>query len=149
MAKKEEIKITPEGIKFLTIMCYSGYGDSFYKKDVFFTDGFEGNTQYLYQALGNIGAYARNRDIDSDISYVVIGNKILKDTNGDLYKSFVNKFESLLNQNNSPYRKVYFITEDQLIWKIESRAANTSDSDLRMFIKKYRESIKNDQINLF
>lgn len=149
MAKKEEIKITPEGIKMLTVMCYSGYADGFYGKEVYFTEGFEGNTQYLYQALGNIGAYARNRDVDSDISYVIIGNKILKDTDGDLYKDFVREFESLLNQNNSPFRKVYFITEDQLIWKIENRAANTSDDDLKMFIKKYKDSTKDNQTNLF
>ncbi|MEA4918157.1 hypothetical protein [Proteiniphilum sp.] len=149
MAKKEEVKITPEGIKLLTVMCYSGYTDGFYGKEVYFTDGFEGNTQYLYQALGNIGAYARNRDIDSDISYVIIGNKIVKNPDSDLYNSFVTEFESLLNQNNSPYRKMYFITEDQLIWKIESRASNTSDDDLKMFIKKYKDSIKNYQTNLF
>lgn len=146
---KEEIKITPEGIKFLTVMCYSEYIDGFYGKEIYFTDGFTGNLQYLYQALGNMGAYPRNKEIDKDVNYVIIGNRVLVDSENSLYENFANEFEGLLNQNNSPYRKLYFLTEDQLILKIENRANNVNDNDLKVMIKKYKESTKNNQSSLF
>lgn len=140
MAKKESIKITKEGLSFLCIMCYNGYSDSLYGKEVYFAGEYDGDIRQLFQALGNMGAYARRKDIDKDIHYVIVANKILEDSDETHFKTFTKEFEPLLNSNNSPYRKVFFLTEDQLIWKIETRASLTSDEDLSMMIKKYKDT---------
>ena len=82
MAKKEIIKITPDGLNLVTILNYSSIAEmnGFYGKEVFFTDGFSGDTQYLFQCLGNLGAYVRDKDLGIDISIIIIGNKIIENT---------------------------------------------------------------------
>lgn len=147
MAKKETVNITPDGIKLLTVMCYNGYFDGFYNKEVFFTDGFKGDLQYLFQALGNLGAYARSKDIDKDVEIVIISNQIADNLNADIFSQFTNDFEELLNQNNSPYRRLKFLSEKQLIWYLERRAQNTNDEDITRFIRKYKNSEKENGDN--
>ncbi len=150
--KKELVKITPEGLQLLTVLTNSSMfeGRGFYGKEIFFTKGFEGKTMYLEQSLGNIGAFARVKDMDKDIDIVIIGNEIIQDANSELYKDFVNEFEPLLNQNNSPYRRVKFITENHLIWYLERRYKENDDKQLEGLVQKYKKSKKEQkQLGLF
>jgi hypothetical protein len=144
MAKKEYVKITSDGLKLLTIMNYSYMTgiSGFYGTECFFTKGFEGDTQYLRYALGNLGAFAQDRGIEPDISVVIIGNKIIENPTGDLYREFISDFEAKLNQDNSPYRRLKLITENHLVWYIESRAKSIKDEQLTDFLKKYKSSKK-------
>lgn len=152
MAKKETVKITPEGLNLVTILNYSSIAEmnGFYGKEVYFTDGFYGDTQFLFQSLGNLGAFARNKDLDIDISIIIISNKIIENPNTDLYYEFITDLESKLNQNNSPYRRIKLLSENQLIWYIENRINNTNDELLENLIKKYKSlKTKSLQPNLF
>ncbi|MEA4967713.1 MAG: hypothetical protein VB048_06315 [Bacteroidaceae bacterium] len=152
MAKKEYIKITPEGLNMLTIFTYSNLAEmnGFYGKDVFFTEKFAGDVQYLYQALGNLGAYVREKDFDKDIEVVVISNHIIESVYSESHLKFISEFEDRLNQNNSPYRRVKFISENHLIWYLENRIKNTNDDLLDELVKKYKKSCKGEiQQNLF
>ncbi|NDV46187.1 hypothetical protein D0T49_03915 [Paludibacter sp. 221] len=148
MAKKEYIKITPEGLNLLTILNYGSIEEmnGFYGKEVFLTEGFSGNTDYLFQALGNLGAFARKKDLDKDISVIIIGNDIIDNFNN----SFIQDIEDKLNQNSSPYRRMKYISENHLIWYLENRIKNTNDDLLDDLIKKYKVSKKQiQQGNLF
>jgi hypothetical protein len=152
MAKKETVKITPEGLNLVTILNYSSIAEmnGFYGKEVYFTDGFYGDTQFLFQSLGNLGAFARNKDLDIDISIIIISNKIIENPNTELYYEFITDLESKLNQNNSPYRRIKLLSENQLMWYIENRITNTKDELLENLIKKYKSSkTKSLQSNLF
>lgn len=144
MAKKELIEITPEGLNLLTVLNYSYLPEmnGFYGKEVYFTAGFNGDTQYLFQALGNLGSFARNKDIESDIAIVIISNSIIDSSDKALFESFKLEFESKLNQNNSPYRKMKFISENHLIWYVENRVKITEDTQLDELIRKYKKSNK-------
>ena len=142
MAKKETVKITPEGLNLVTILNYSSIADmnGFYGKEVYFTDGFFGDTQFLFQCLGNLGAFARNKDLDIDISIIIISNKIIENPDAELYYEFINDLESKFNQNNSPYRRIKLLSENQLIWYFENRINTTKDELLENLIKKYKSS---------
>jgi hypothetical protein len=152
MAKKEYIKLTHEGLNLLTIMNFSGIGDTggFYNKEVYFTDGFAGNVLLLSQCLGNLGAYPQTNDLDSDIHCIIISNNIMDNPDSQLYRDFVSDMEARLNQNNSPYRRIRFITENHLIWYLENRIKLKNDDQLDDLLKKYRQSRKeNTQQELF
>ena len=152
MAKKETVKITPEGLNLVTILNYSSIADmnGFYGKEVYFTDGFFGDTQFLFQCLGNLGAFVRNKNFDIDISIIIISNKIIENPDAKLYYEFINDLESKFNQNNSPYRRIKLISENQLIWYFENRINTTKDELLENLIKKYKSSkTKSLQSTLF
>ena len=152
MAKKETVKITPEGLNLVTILNYSSIADmnGFYGKEVYFTDGFFGDTQFLFQCLGNLGAFARNKNFDIDISIIIISNKIIENPDAELYYEFINDLESKFNQNNSPYRRIKLLSENQLIWYFENRINTTKDELLENLIKKYKSSkTKSLQSTLF
>jgi hypothetical protein len=152
MAKKEFVKLTPEGLNLLTIMNFNGIADtgSFYNREVYFTDGFAGNVLLLSQCLGNLGACVRTRDLDSDVHYIIISNKIMDIPDSKLYRDFVSDIESRLNQNNSPYRRIRFITENHLIQYLENKIKLRNDDMLDDLLKKYKESRKeNAQQEMF
>ena len=144
MAKKEIVQITPEGLKLLTVLNYSSIAEinGFYGKEVYFTEGFNSEILCLFQALGNVGAFARNKDLDSDINCIIVSNIIINNPDSELYISFVAELQDKLNQNNSPYRRIKIFSEDQLIWYIENRAKTTNDSQLSDLIKKYKGTFK-------
>jgi len=152
MPKKEYVKITPDGLNLVTVLNYSNIADGsgFYGKEIFLTDGFKGDTQYLFQSLGNVGAHPRNKDLDKEVSFIIISDKFI-----DLFESgtqveFITDLENRLNQNNSPYRRMKFISEEQLIWYFENRAKVNNDEILDDLIKKYKSSRKESfQQNLF
>lgn len=133
-----KIKITPEGLNLMISVSNAGYSDGFYNKEVYFTDGFKGDTQYLFQALGNIGAYARRKDIDADVTVVIVSNEIIQVPESDAYKDFVNQFENLFNQKNTPYLRLKFMSEEDLLNYLSNRAANFNDEDLKEFVRKYK-----------
>lgn len=137
---KDEIKITPEGLKLMVTISNGGYSDGFYGKELVFTKGFEGDLQYLFQALGNIGACARLGEIEKEISILVVANKLLEEPNSDLYNDFAEELSILLNQSNSPYLRLIFMTEENLIDRIQKRATNFKDEALKDFLKKYKAS---------
>lgn len=134
------IIITPEGLNLMVSVSNAGYSDGFYGKEVYFTDGFAGDTQYLFQALGNMGAYARRINLDNEVSIVIVSDNILKEPYGEAYTAFVKQFTELFNQKNTPYLRLIFISEDNLITRIMNRATNFNDDDLKAFIKKYKAS---------
>jgi len=152
MAKKEFVKITSDGLNLVTVLNYSNIADGsgFYGKEIFLTDGFKGDTQYLFQSFGNVGAHPRSRDLDKDISFIIISDKFI-----DLFESgtqveFITDLENRLNQNNSPYRRMKFISEEQVVWYFENRAKANNDEILDDLIKKYKSSRKESiQQNLF
>lgn len=145
----QKIKITPEGLNLMTVISNAGYSDGFYGKEIYFTEGFKGDTQYLFHALGNIGAYARRNNMDNEVMIVIIADKILSEPDNNPYIAFVNQFEPLFNQKNSPYLRLVFMTEENLITRIQNRADKFNDEDLKRFIKKYKDSTKNNQTSLF
>jgi hypothetical protein len=130
MAKKEYVKITKEGLNLLTILNYSSIGDinGFYGKEVFLSAGFAGDVRYLFQSLGNLGAHPRSKDLDVDVSIIVISNKILTDFESEVSQSFVEDMDAKLNQNNSAYRRVKFISEAHLIGYLENRINSYNNS---------------------
>ena len=153
-----KIKITPEGLNLMTAVSYAGYAGGFYGKEVYFTDGFAGDTQFLFQALGNMGAYARRSNLDKEVQIVVISDKIMTEPFTSAYSDFATQFEELFNQKNSPYLRLTFMTEENLLTYILNRATNSDDNDLKEFVKKYKESkprkvkskkIEQEKITLF
>jgi hypothetical protein len=144
MAKKEFIKITSEGLNLLTVMTYGAIADTggFYNREVYFTGGFAGKVSLLWQCLGNLGAYAPANDLDNDIHYVIISNRIMDEPDSELSRNFVSDIEARLNQNNSPYRKIRFITENHLIWYLEYRIKQRNNEQLGDLLKKYKQSRK-------
>jgi len=150
MAKKETIKLTPEGLQLVTVLDYSSIGEmnGFYQKEVFFTDGFKGNKSLLYQALGNLGAFARDYDFDKEISLVIISTSIIENFINGSPHTFIDELEEKLNQNSSPYRRMKFITEEHLIWYIENRIKLTNDSQLGDLVQKYKDSRKENNMGI-
>lgn len=140
MAKKEFIKITPEGLNLVTVLNYSSIADTsgFYNKEIFLTEGFKGDTQYLLQSFGNVGAYPRSKDLDKNVSYIIISNKWIDLFESGVQIEFITDLENRLNQNSSPYRKMKFLTEEQVIWYFEKRAKVNNDELLGNLIKKYK-----------
>lgn len=116
--------------------------NSLYQREVFFAGKFEGNKSLLFQAIGNYGAYARDADFQKDISLVIISNKVLKDFEEGIIDPFIPELENKLNQNNSPYRRMKFISEDHLVWYIENRINQTKDELTEDLLKKYKDSCK-------
>lgn len=151
MAKKEFVKLTPDGLNLVTVLDYSSLTElnTFSGKEIFFTDNFEGNVSILFQAIGNLGAFARSSDFEKDISVVVISNKIIDNFFDGTHHPFIEELENKLNQNNSPYRRIKFISEDQLVWYLENRAKISSSTQMDDMIKKYKESKKNKGETLF
>jgi hypothetical protein len=150
--KKQLIKITSEGLNLLTAVNFSSIAEmnGFYNKEIFFSEGFSGNVQYLFQALGSLGAHPRYKDLNIDISLIIISNKIIESLDTGNTDPFIIELEERLNRNNSAYRRMKFISENHLIWNIENRIKLTSDDVLEELIKKYKESRKQQvQQNLF
>jgi hypothetical protein len=144
MAKKEFIKLTPEGLNLVTVLDYSSMSElnTFSGKEIFFSDKFAGEVSILFQCVGNLGAFARNNNLDKDISVLVISNKIIDDFYENITCDFIADLEGKLNQNNSPYRRIKFISEDHLIWYLENRAKITNSDQLSKLIKSYKDSRK-------
>lgn len=143
MSKKETIKITQDGLNFITVLNFSSIGEinGFYGKEVYFTDGFTSEISCLFQALGNVGAFARNKNLDNDINCIIISNEIITNSNSDLFSLFKSDFENKLNQNNSPYRRIKLFSENHLIWYMENRAKLSNDQNLISLIKRYKSSM--------
>ena len=151
MAKKEFIKLTPEGLNMNMILNYSNIADTsgFYGKEVFLSEGFAGDTQYLFQALGNIGAFARAKNLDIDVSYIIISNQLVERFSRENYVDFFANLEDKLNQNNSAYRRIKLLSEEHLIWYFENRIVTNKDEQLKDLIDKYKQSRKNKLQELF
>jgi hypothetical protein len=150
MSKKEIVKITPEGLNLLMVLDHSRIdGLGFYGKEVFFSTGFPGNDLLLHQALGNIGAYARKDELDDNVSYIIVSNKLIKRFRESGEHPFIRELEDKLNQDNSPYRKIIIIGEDQLVWHLENRSKVKNDEQLAELVSKYKASKKKVQQSLF
>lgn len=144
MAKKEYVKLTPDGLHLVTVLNYSTVAEmnGFYGKEVFFTDGFNSEIQCLFQALGNLGAFARQVDLNNEIEYIIVSNFIMENPDSIISQSFRKDYQEKLNQNSSPFRRIKIITEDHLIWYVENRAKLTDDSNLSELIKRYKSANK-------
>lgn len=142
MAKKEYVKVTPDGLHLLTVLNYSMIAEmnGFYGKEVFFSEGFNPEILCLFQALGNLGAFARKSELDNEIDYIIVSNQIIENTNSLMSVSFRKDYQDKLNQNSSPFRRIKIITEDQLIWYIENRSKITNDKEINDLIKRYKSS---------
>ncbi len=152
MAKKEYVKLTTEGLHLVTVLNYSTIAEmnGFYGKEIFFTEGFNSEVRCLFQALGNLGGFARQIELNNEISYLVISNYIMEQTDSLMSISFKKDYQEKLNQNSSPFRRIKIITEEQLIWYLENRSKNTSDDQMSELLKRYKSANKNPkQQNLF
>ena len=147
MAKKESITVTADGLHLLTTLCHSGYFEGFYGKNVFLTDRFKGDRQYLFQALGNLGA-TPSRLLEDDADIIIIADVIM-DGDNNFFIGFKNKIQPLLNLKNSPYRKMRFITEEHLLLRLDKRITDKNDSDIADLLKKYKNSAKDRNPDLF
>ncbi|MDR1653390.1 MAG: hypothetical protein LBS01_07070 [Prevotellaceae bacterium] len=142
---KETIKITYDGLRMMMIMNYSSvsYNGGLYGKEVFFSEGFSGDVSYLFQALGNIGATARDTDLDVDISYIVISNKLLEDfRKKDLQTDFFTDLSQRLNTASSSYRRMKFLSENHLFLHLVNHGNRNNDPELKLLLNKYKESRK-------
>ena len=102
--------------------------------------------QYLCQALGNLGAFPRSYDLDSDVSYIIISNSIVESFSRSETVDFLVDMQNRLNQNNSPWRRIRLLTENHLIWYLENRAKERKDEQLNNLLKKYRQSSKENAL---
>lgn len=144
MAKKQIVKLTPDGLNLVTVLNNSNIAEmnGFYGKEIFFTEGFNSEILCLFQALGNLGAFARNNDLNNEIQFVIVSNQIMNNPDLTIAISFRNDYQEKLNQNNSPFRRIKLISEDHLIWYVENRAKITEDKDLDGLIKRYKSANK-------
>jgi hypothetical protein len=144
MSKKQIVKLTPDGLNLVTVLNYSNISEmnGFYNKEVFFTKGFNTEILSLFQAIGNLGGFPSNIDLNNEIQFVIVSNQIMNNHESTISQSFRKDFQDKLNQNNSPYRKIKMITEDQLVWYIENRSKNTEDKNLDELIKRYKSANK-------
>jgi hypothetical protein len=149
---KQFVKLTFDGLNLLTVMNFNSIAEmsGFYGKEIFLSEGFSGNVQYLFQALGNLGAHPQSGELNNDASVVVISNTIMESLNSNNISLFIGELEKKLNQNSSPYRRMKFISENHLIWNIENRMNLTGDDNLKELIMKYKKR-KNQHLqqNLF
>ena len=176
------VRITSEGLNLLTSMDFRKIHEmnGFYGKEVFLSDEFAGDINYLLAALGCIGAHPRQQKLnkedsrldlklDSDIALVVISDKIIKSHNADNIHPFVAELEAKLNsieleddvnKDNSKqekkvfsYRRMFFITEDHLLFYLNRIATGREKEDpLKNLIREYKKSVKqqtNSELNLF
>lgn len=144
MAKKQIVKLTPDGLNLVTVLNNSNIAEmnGFYGKEIFFTEGFNSEILCLFQALGNLGAFARNNDLNNEIQFVIVSNQIMNNPDLTMAISFRKDYQEKLNQNNSPFRRIKLISEDHLIWYVENRAKITEDKDLDGLIKRYKSANK-------
>jgi hypothetical protein len=142
--EKKTLKITPEGLCLVTALSYGSIAEmsGLYNKEVFLSEGFSGDVQYLFQALGNLGAHPRSKDLNTDIHLIVISNKTMASVGSENVSPFITELEEKLNQNNSVYRRMKFLSEYQLIRYLKNRTSLTEDAILEELIKKYDESKK-------
>lgn len=140
MAKKEYVKLTADGLHLVTILNNSSIAEmnGFYGKEVFFTDGFNSEILCLFQALGNLGAFARQTELDKEIDFIIVSNFIMENPETLLSQTFRKNYQDKLNQDSSPFRRVKIITENHLIWYLENRAKITEDNNLLELIKRYK-----------
>lgn len=150
MAKKETVSLTFEALHLTTVLHYSTLKEinGFYEKEVFFSPFFSGNVSLLFQALGNLGAFARNEDLNKDIDIVIISNSIINQFEVEplLPDPFITELENKLNQNNSPYRRIKILSEDHLIWYLENRIKTSNDEVTKKYLDLYKQSRKGDNI---
>ncbi|MDR1182684.1 MAG: hypothetical protein LBL13_11960 [Bacteroidales bacterium] len=142
--KKQNVKLTKEGLNLVTVLCYSNIGEmsGLYDKEVFFTKSFCGDIKYLHQLTGNLGGHPRNENLNEEIDYVILSNAILDAFDLNNLDVFFVELEDKLNRNNSPYRKIKFISEEQLIQYFENRIKLTGDEASNALLAKYKESKK-------
>lgn len=109
MAKKEYVKLTSDGLHLVTVLNYSTIAEmnGFYGKEVFFTDGFNSEIQCLFQALGNLGAFARKIELNNEIGYVIVSNFIMDNPESLMSQSFRKDYQEKLNKDSSPFRRIY------------------------------------------
>ena len=153
MAKKDYVKITQEGLNLLTVLNTQQMREmeSFYNKDVFLSDGFSGEITYLFQAIGMLGGRPQNRELEKETSIIVVSNNVFSSVESPNQHPFIQELEDKLNQNNSPFRKVFIITEKHLIEYFENRIKLINDEVLKYTMEKYKESkkLENIQKSLF
>jgi hypothetical protein len=142
--KKKNVKITKEVLDFVTVLCYSSLGEvsGLYDKEVFFTPGFAGDVKYLYQLTGNLGGHPRDENLDEDVNYVILSNNTLQTFDSDNLDVFFVDLENKLNQNNSPYRRMKFLSEEQLIQYFDLRIKRTNDKSSSDMLARYRDSVE-------
>jgi hypothetical protein len=58
---------------------------------------------------------------------------------------FISDIEERINQNNSPYRKIKLLSEEQIVRYLKNRSKVKNDKQLGNLIKKYK-SIKNKKV---
>lgn len=145
MAKKEYVQLIPESLQLATIIHYNNLSafNSFSGKEVFITEGFEGDAQYLKIILGYMGAYVETDDLDKNITVIIIGNNLLNDFNRGENINFFRILEDKLNQDSSPFRRCQIISEDHFIWYLEKRNKTNPTEQIMEYLQEYKRSKRN------
>lgn len=118
--KKEQLNLTYDTLAFKVFM---DSGETyFYGKEIYITSGLAGNKDIFMQLLGNVGGYARLNDFDKDIDVVIFSDSVMSRFKEGDKDAFIQLLETLINGNNTPYRKLRFTTEERVIDYMKTRA---------------------------
>lgn len=118
--KKEQLNLTYDALAFKVFM---DSGETyFYGKEIYITPGLAGNKDIFMQLLGNVGGYARLNDFDKDIDVVIFSDSVMSRFKEGDKDEFIQSLETLINGNNTPYRKLRFTTEERVIDYMKTRA---------------------------
>ena len=73
--KKDKVNLTYDALWFKIFMDSGEI--KYYGREIFIAPGLAGDKYIFMQLLGNLGAYAREKDFDKDISLVIIPDKMM------------------------------------------------------------------------
>lgn len=118
--KKEQLNLTYDALAFKVFM--DSGETSFYGKEIYIVPGLAGNKDIFMQLLGNVGGYARLNDFDKDIDVVIFPDSVMNRLKEGYKDEFIRTLEDLINNNNTPYRKLWFTTEERVIDFMKTRA---------------------------
>lgn len=118
--KKDKVNLTYDALWFKIFMDSGEI--KYYGREIFIAPGLAGDKNIFMQLLGNLGAYAREKDFDKDISLVIIPDKMMSRYKDGYKDDFIQMIEDKINANNTPYRKLKFITEELALDVMKTRA---------------------------
>ena len=129
----------------------------FYGKEIFIAPGLAGNIGIFMQLLGNLGGFARMNNFDKDISLVIIPDVMMRKYMEGEKDEFIQMLEDKINANNTPYRKLKFITEELALDMMYTRASGhlrqnnkdlKDDNNSLEMRDEIQESMKSDTLML-
>ena len=142
--KKDKVNLTYDALWFKIFM--DSVDIKYYGREIFIAPGLAGDKNVFMQLLGNLGAYAREKDFDKDISLVVIPDKMMKRYKDGDKDEFIQMLEDRINASNTPYRKLKFITEELALDVMKTRASSHYRQNQKDLNDKSNSSEMNKEI---